>query len=109
VSSTATDGGVAEMLQSVLCYVLGAGIETRWIVVDGNDEFFVVTKRIHHMLHGRPGDGGPLGDHERGVYARTLEAETPALLARIRAGDVVFLHDPQTGGSQARRAVRAHA
>jgi trehalose synthase len=98
VSSTATGGGVAEMLQSVLCYVLGAGIQTRWAVVEGNDDFFVVTKRIHHMLHGRPGDGGPLGDSERALYLAALEADTSALLEVVRDGDVVFLHDPQTAG-----------
>jgi trehalose synthase len=30
VNSTEAGGGVAEILQSVLSYLLGAGIETRW-------------------------------------------------------------------------------
>jgi trehalose synthase len=35
VNSTETGGGVAEMLQSVLCYLVGSGIDVRWAVVDG--------------------------------------------------------------------------
>jgi trehalose synthase len=98
VNSTATGGGVAEMLQSVLCYLAGADIETRWAIVDGDEDFFVVTKRIHHMLHGRRGDGGPLGEAEHDVYLASLASERDSLLALIRPGDIVFLHDPQTLG-----------
>jgi trehalose synthase len=32
------------------------------VVIEGNQEFFAVTKRIHHLLHGQPGDEGQLGD-----------------------------------------------
>lgn len=98
VSSTATGGGVAEMLQTVLCYVVGAGIETGWLVIDGDDEFFVVTKRLHHMLHDRPGDRGPLGGAEHDLYVATLQREVDALLDVVGAADVVVLHDPQTLG-----------
>jgi trehalose synthase len=98
VNSTATGGGVAEMLQSVLCYLVGAGIKTRWGAVDGDDEFFVVTKRIHHMLHGKPGDGGALGEAEQEIYLASLARELGSLLEVVRSGDVVFLHDPQTLG-----------
>src|SRR5690348_14339110 len=65
VNSTATGGGVAEMLQSVLSYPAGAGIDVHWLVADGNDDFFEVTKRIHHFLHGSDGDGSSLGEEER--------------------------------------------
>ena len=98
VNSTATGGGVAEMLQSVLCYVAGAGIETRWAVLEGDEEFFVVTKRIHHLLHGKPGDEGPLGEAEHELYLASLAREGAPLLELIGPGDVVFLHDPQTLG-----------
>ena len=40
MNSTEHGGGVAEMLQSILGYLLGAGIETRWLVIDGNQDFF---------------------------------------------------------------------
>lgn len=98
VNSTAEGGGVAEMLQSILGYLTECDLAVRWLVIDGNDEFFTVTKRIHHLLHGQPGDEGPLGDAERGIYEQALAAEAPALLEHIGAGDTVILHDPQTLG-----------
>ena len=49
------------MLQTLLAYAQGAGIENRWLVLDGDPDFFTITKRIHNRLHGDPGDGGPLG------------------------------------------------
>ena len=58
VNSTARGGGVAEMLQSLLAYARGAGVDVRWLTIGGNEEFFRVTKRIHNHLHGSPGDGG---------------------------------------------------
>ena len=64
VNATAHGGGVAEMLQTLLAYVRGVGVDTRWWVLDGFPGFFVVTKRMHNVLHGEPGDGGPLGDAE---------------------------------------------
>ena len=52
VNSTARGGGVAELLQSLLGYARGAGVDARWMVVEGGPEFFEVTKRIHNRLHG---------------------------------------------------------
>src|SRR5690242_19895099 len=60
VSSTAYGGGVAEMLRSLISYILGAGLTARWVVVPAEPDFFRVTKRIHNHLHGAPGDGGAL-------------------------------------------------
>src|SRR5215207_3271415 len=48
VNSTARGGGVAEMLQSLLAYARGAGIDVRWITIAGSEQFFAVTKRIHN-------------------------------------------------------------
>ena len=96
VNSTANGGGVAEMLQTLLAYARGVGVDARWLVIEGNPEFFEVTKRIHNHLYGDPGDGGPLGAAERDVYEKTLEANADDLLAVVRRGDIVLLHDPQT-------------
>jgi trehalose synthase len=98
VNSTARGGGVAEMLSSLLAFTRGAGIDTRWAVVGGDAEFFRVTKRLHNRLHGSPGDGGPLGPVERAAYDRTQKAAAADLAMRVREGDVVLLHDPQTAG-----------
>jgi trehalose synthase len=98
VSSTARGGGVAELLHALLPYVRGAGIDTRWVVLRESDEFFAVTKRLHNNLHGDPGDGGELGEAERGVYEATLAGSGAHLARLLQAGDVVYLHDPQTAG-----------
>ncbi len=98
VNSTARGGGVAEILQSLLPYARGAGIDTRWLVISGKSEFFRITKRLHNAIHGATGDDSDLGERERSVYEEVLRAHTDELLRVARAGDVVFLHDPQTAG-----------
>ena len=59
VNSTATGGGVAELLHSLLAYARGLSVETRWLVIGGSPEFFRITKRIHNAMHGEPGDSRP--------------------------------------------------
>jgi trehalose synthase len=98
VNSTARGGGVAEMLQSLLPYARGMGIDARWLVIRGSDDFFRVTKRLHHRLHGSPGDGGPLDGEARETYETVLEENAAELVTAIREGDLVILHDPQTAG-----------
>lgn len=98
VNSTARGGGVAEMLQTLLGYVRGAGVDTRWVVIKGNPTFFAVTKRIHNHLHGAAGDAEELDASARDSYESTLAGDAGALAAMVRAEDVVILHDPQTAG-----------
>ena len=96
VNSTANGGGVAEMLRSLIAYGRGAGVDARWLVIEGNPPFFRVTKRIHNRLHGTPGDGGRLGERERATYERVASRAAAELAPRVRPGDIVLLHDPQT-------------
>ena len=98
VNSTAHGGGVAEMLNTLLPYARGVGVDTRWLVIAGDEQFFVITKRIHNRLHGAPGDGQGLGDDDRKHYEYVLEDQAEQLKRRFRPGDVVILHDPQTAG-----------
>jgi trehalose synthase len=98
LNSTAVGGGVAEMLQVLVAYANGAGIDTRWLVIEGDPGFFAVTKRLHNRLHGIAGDGGPLGTAERAVLERRWAANAAGLAGVVRPGDVVILHDPQTAG-----------
>jgi len=98
VNSTASGGGVAEMLRTLLAYARGAGVDTQWVVIKGDPHFFTITKRIHNNLHGAPGDGGPLGSDERRHYEEVLRANSDELKALVRPRDIVLLHDPQTAG-----------
>jgi trehalose synthase len=98
VNSTARGGGVAEMLIALLPYAHGVGVDARWSVIEGDPDFFKVTKRIHNLLHGSEGDGGPLGDDEREAYESALAPNADELTDQIDADDLVVLHDPQTAG-----------
>lgn len=98
VSSTARGGGVAEMLHTLVAYAAGTGIEIRWFVIGGDQDFFAVTKRIHNRLHGVPGDGGALDAAARATYDATLARHVADLADLVQPGDVVLLHDPQTAG-----------
>ncbi len=97
VNSTATGGGVAEMLQVLVGYVQDLDIPIGWLVISGDAEFFAITKRLHNQIHGSR-SGAPLGAAEAAHYTQMLAANTVELRARVRPGDVVLLHDPQTAG-----------
>jgi trehalose synthase len=98
VNSTARGGGVAELLQSLLAYAHGVGVDVRWLTISGNPEFFRVTKRIHNHLHESDGDGGPLGPAEREIYEAALAEAAGELVELVQPGDVVYIHDPQPAG-----------
>jgi trehalose synthase len=98
VNSTGAGGGVAEMLQTLLSYARGAGVDARWLVIEGDPGFFAITKRIHNGLYGTAGDGGELGPAERDHYERVLRDNAGELLTVVRPGDVVIVHDPQPAG-----------
>jgi trehalose synthase len=98
VNSTARGGGVVELLRPLVGYARGAGVDVRWLVIDGSPAFFEVTKRIHNRLHGSEGDGGALDERAREIYESTLAENAAAISEQVRAGDVVIVHDPQPAG-----------
>ena len=98
INTTAAGGGVAEMLQTLLGYSRGAGVDTRWVVMQGDPEFFRMTKRMHNFFHGSPGDGGALGEAERAHFEEVAAMNGQELAAVVRPGDVVLVHDPQPAG-----------
>jgi trehalose synthase len=98
VNSTPAGGGVAEMLQVLLPLSRGLDVDARWLVVDGDDEFFAITKRLHNQLHGSPGDGAGLSPEDARHYTAVMQRNWEALTANVVPGDAVILHDPQTAG-----------
>ncbi|MEO8107386.1 MAG: glycosyltransferase [Actinomycetes bacterium] len=98
INSTPAGGGVAEMLQVLLPLTRGADIDARWLVIEGDPGFFEITKRLHHHLHGQPGDGLALGTAEADHYEHIMRVNTDELSAFVVEGDIVILHDPQTAG-----------
>lgn len=98
VNSTARGGGVAELLGSLVPYSRAAGVDVRWVVIEGDPAFFRVTKRLHNLLHGTPGDGEGLSSEDEATYLAASERNARDLVALLRPGDLVLLHDPQTAG-----------
>ena len=98
VNSTPQGGGVAEMLRSLLAYTRALGVDARWVVIDGNPDFFAITKRIHNHLHGAPGDGGPLGEEEHRIYDEVTRGNSEEFVELVQPDDVVLIHDPQPAG-----------
>jgi trehalose synthase len=98
VNSTAEGGGVAELLRANLGYLRDAGLDVRWLILEGDPAFFQITKRIHNRLHGALGDHGPLGDEERARFDAVTDANWAAAREKVRPGDIVVVHDPQPAG-----------
>jgi trehalose synthase len=53
VNSTRAGGGVAEILQSMIPILEDLGIQARWEVIEGDEKFFEITKKIHNAIQGR--------------------------------------------------------
>jgi trehalose synthase len=92
VNSTRVGGGVAEILQRLVPLLSEIGIETRWEVIEGNEQFFRLTKKLHNALQ-----GNLLGfdDDDRKVYLQVQRENAKKL---DLSGDVVLIHDPQPAG-----------
>ncbi len=89
VNSTFSGGGVAEILSRMVPLLGQLGVDARWSVIKGNEEFFGVTKKMHNALHGRPDS---LSDHDFSIFMETSQKNIDEM--RLE-GQVVFIHDPQ--------------
>jgi len=92
INSTATGGGVAEILQSMVPLMNALGLVTERVVIDGNPEFFQVTKRIHNLLQGADGS---LSSSEFEAYFQTNQGVADEFKRRGLEADAWFFHDPQ--------------
>ncbi len=52
VNSTFEGGGVAEMLKSVVPLAKGLGINCKWYCIEGDTNFYSITKRFHNIIQG---------------------------------------------------------
>ena len=52
LNATAVGGGTAEMLNRLVPLLTELGVDTRWDVLTGGDDFLAVTKAFHNALHG---------------------------------------------------------
>jgi len=89
VNSTATGGGVAEILHRLVRLMNELGVPTTWEVMPGDMRFYGITKTIHNTLHGWPGS---LTEEDREYFH---EVNRRAAQSLALDGDLVLIHDPQ--------------
>jgi trehalose synthase len=89
VSATATGGGVAEMLSSLVPLQRDLGIEVEWELITADASFFETTKKLHNGLQGM---ATQLTAEEQEDYLAHNEAHAERLAGEW---DVVIVHDPQ--------------
>ncbi len=92
VNSTATGGGVAEILHRLVPLLEELGVPTTWEVMPGTARFYEVTKAIHNALHGVP---VTLSADDQDVFE---QANRHAASVLALDGDLVLIHDPQPCG-----------
>jgi trehalose synthase len=92
LSATAFGGGVAEINYTLIPLMADAGLDVEWRIIEGADEFFDVTKRMHNGLQGQP---GPLTEEQQDAYRRYQRINAEQLDDDY---DFVVVHDPQPAG-----------
>ncbi|MGD8329315.1 MAG: glycosyltransferase [Acidobacteriota bacterium] len=92
VNSTASGGGVAEILTKLVPLTRELGIDAHWEVIRGEEDFFRCTKKMHNTLQG---DGVEINDDEWEVWRRTNERNATEMRELLEEADFVFIHDPQ--------------
>lgn len=98
VNSTASGGGVAEMLPHTCRLLRELGLDARWLVLEPDDsQFFTVTKALHRLLHGKE-PGVPIDDGAAACFRRVSLEGARALVGHLEPGDIVVVHDPQPAG-----------
>jgi len=89
INSTPVGGGVAEILTRMIPLLKELGVDARWDVIKGGQQFFEVTKKFHNALHGKPEE---IGRHDFEIFMETSRKNIEEL---DTYGDIVFVHDPQ--------------
>ena len=99
VTGEAWGGSIPENRRSLVQYSRGAGIDARWLVLEGPPEFFAVAAALRAAIQGGVEvDPGLLSSGARALYEKTLHENATELLASSRRNDWVVLHDPATAG-----------
>ena len=92
VNSTAVGGGVAEILNRMVPLFNELGVDTRWDVIKGGEEFYNITKKMHNTLHGER------QTFSEAEFEHFREVQEQNLKQMALDEDIVFIHDPQPMG-----------
>ena len=89
INSTRTGGGVAEILDRAVPLLEQLGLDVKWEVIHGDQEFFEITKAMHNALQGYKVHLSPaMLDHYREINRENARKFT-------WESDFVLVHDPQ--------------
>ena len=95
VNSTASGGGVAEMMEMLVGLVRSLGAAATWAVIEVDDaDFFEYTKNIHNLLH-NAGDPERLAGPGKDVYERQSRTVADTMVEHLTPDDILCVHDPQ--------------
>jgi len=100
INSTSVGGGVAEILNRVVPLLKELGVDTRWDLIKGGEQFFEVTKKFHNALHGRPQD---LTQHDFDIF---LETSQKAPLLNLMSNPQTFWRNFWVSGATGNRRKR---
>jgi trehalose synthase len=89
VTATRYGGGPAEILRRLVPMMQNLGIEARWEVISGAQEFFAVTKSFYNALQGQQQVIPPE------MYQAYLEVNRQNAKNLDLEADLVMIHDPQ--------------
>ncbi len=89
INSTFVGGGVAEILCNIVPLLNDLGVDARWDVIKGDENFFQVTKKMHNALHAVKEEFAE-SDFDHFLKVNKQNAKELEFY-----GDVVFVHDPQ--------------
>jgi len=89
INSTSVGGGVAEILNRMVPLLRELGVDARWDLIKGGEQFFEVTKKFHNALHGKDEE---VLQSDFDVFMETSEKNVRDV---DTYGDIVFVHDPQ--------------
>jgi trehalose synthase len=98
INSTSVGGGVAEILSRMIPMLRELGVNARWDVIKGDEQFYSITKKMHNGLHGVEVIISP---EEWEHFLRT-NRENAAEIALAR--DITYIHDPQPIGLVERKS-----
>ena len=89
VNSTKYGGGVAEILHRLIPMLNEVGVQARWEVIQGADEFYACTKAFHNALQGA----------EQVITQKMLDAYVETNRENAKRlpldAEVMLIHDPQ--------------
>lgn len=89
INSTRAGGGVAEILQRMLPLLQELGINARWEIIEGDEKFFDITKRIHNTLQGN------LDHISQEMWRYHYEVNRRNAEKINLEAEAVLIHDPQ--------------